>query len=179
MSRLKEKFNKEIIPEIKKEFGLKNDFEVPRIKKVVLNTGIGRVSKDSALVDAIEKDITMIAGQKAVRAKARKSIAAFKLREGSDNGIKVTLRGDKMYDFIDRLVSLSLPRTRDFRGLDVKNIDSYGNLTIGIKEQIIFPEINQENARGIFGLQVTFVTDKQNREQSEKLFRLLGFPLKK
>jgi len=179
MNRLKEKYNKVIISELKKEFGFKKDLEVPKIEKVVLNTGIGRITKDSALVDSIEKDMTAISGQKVVRAKARRSIAAFKLREGTDIGIKVTLRGDKMYDFIDRFVSLSLPRTRDFRGLDVKNIDSYGNLTVGIKEQIVFPEINQENAKGIFGLQITFVTDKKNREQSEKLFRLLGFPLKK
>ncbi len=178
MNRLKEKYKKEITEQLKKEFGFKNDFQVPKIKKVILNSGTGRVAKDTALVDAIEKDITAIAGQKAVKAKAKKSIAAFKLREGMDVGVRVTLRGEKMYDFIDRLVSVSLPRTRDFRGLELKNIDENGNLTIGIREQIVFPEINQENARGIFGLQITVVTSSKDKKQAEKLFRLLGFPLK-
>lgn len=178
MSRLKEKYKKEIVKQLKKEFGFKNDFQVPKIKKVVLNSGTGRVAKDSALVDAIEKDITAITGQKAVKAKAKKSIAAFKLREGMDVGVRVTLRGKKMYDFIDRLISVSLPRTRDFRGLDLKNIDNHGNLTMGIPEQIVFPEINQESARGIFGFQVTVVTSGKDKKHSEELFRLLGFPLK-
>ncbi len=179
MSRLREKYNKQIIPEMKKEFGLKNDMEVPKVVKVVLNTGIGRVAKDAALVEAIQNDMTTIAGQKATKTKAKKSIAAFKVRTGMNIGIKVTLRGNRMYDFIDRLVSLSIPRTRDFRGIDLKSIDNDGNLTVGIKEHIVFPEINQENTKGIFGFEVTVVTNKKDRKQAEKLFRLLGFPLKK
>ncbi|MBI3671278.1 50S ribosomal protein L5 [Candidatus Azambacteria bacterium] len=179
MNRLKEKYEKEIVKKLKQEFGLENDFEVPKVQKVIINSGTGRISKDTALVDSIVSDLTAIAGQKAVKAKAKKSIAAFKLREGTDVGVRVTLRGEKMYDFIDRLVSISLPRTRDFRGLDTKNIDEHGNLTIGIKEQIVFPEINKDSARGIFGLQVTVVTTNKNREVAERLYRLLGFPLKK
>jgi large subunit ribosomal protein L5 len=179
MSRLKEKYNKEIISSLKKDLGFKNDFQTPRLTKVVINTGIGRFLKESSLVDAIEKDITAIAGQKAVRTKAKKSLAAFKIREGMDVGVKVTLRGGKMYDFIDRLISISFPRTRDFKGLDPKNIDSNGNLNLGIREHIVFPEINPENARGIFGLQITVTTTAKDKESAEKLFRSLGFPLKK
>ncbi|MEK7452890.1 MAG: 50S ribosomal protein L5 [Patescibacteria group bacterium] len=179
MNRLKEKYEKELVAKLKKKFSFENDFQVPKVLKVVLNSGTGKIAKDVALVDSIVKDMTAISGQKSVKVKAKKSIAAFKLREGTDIGVRVTLRGAKMYDFIDRLVSLSLPRTRDFRGLEIKNIDEHGNLTIGIKEQIVFPEINQDSARGIFGLQVTVVTSNKDRVVSEELFRLLGFPLKK
>jgi len=179
MSRLKEKYNKTIIGDLKKDLGLKNDMEVPKVTKVIINTGIGRFLKENSLVDAIEKDITAIAGQKAVRTKAKKSLAAFKIREGMDVGVKVTLRGDKMYDFIDRLISISFPRTRDFKGLDPKNIDTNGNLNLGLKEHIVFPEINPENARGIFGLQITVTTTAKEKDSAEKLFRSMGFPLKK
>ncbi len=179
MSRLKEKYNKEVIPSFKKEFGFKNDFQIPKITKVVINTGIGKFLKESSLIEVIEKDISSISGQRAVKTKAKKSLAAFKIREGMDVGVKVTLRGGKMYDFIDRLISISLPRTRDFKGLDPKNIDSNGNLNLGINEHIVFPEINPENARGIFGLQITVVTTAKSKDLAEKLFRFLGFPLKK
>lgn len=178
MSRLQEKYKKEIIPALKKEFGFKSELEVPRVLKVVLNTGTGRIAKETAMIDGIEKDMTRIAGQKAVKTKAKKAIASFKTRQGMDIGVKVTLHGKRMYDFIDRLVTVSLPRTRDFRGLDVKNIDSAGNLSIGIKEHLIFPEINKDSAKGMFGLQVIFVTTAKNKESAERLFRLMGFPLK-
>jgi len=178
MNRLKEKYDKKVVPELKKEFGIKNALAVPKIKKVVLNTGIGRFLKDGGLVDSIVNDMSKISGQAPLRTKAKKSIASFKIREGMDVGVKVTLRGPKMYDFLDRLISISLPRTRDFRGLDPKAIDTYGNFTIGIKEQIVFPEINQESSRGIFGLQVNVITDCQDKEKATRLFKLLGFPIK-
>ena len=178
MSRLKEKFEKEVLPKLKDEFGIENNFAVPRIKKVVLNTGIGRITKDSALVEGIFNDMERIAGQRPVYTQARKSIASFKVREGMNIGIKVTLRGKRMYDFIDRLISLSLPRTRDFKGIDPKCIDQAGNMTIGIREQIVFPEVNQETARGIFGLEITIVLNNYDKEVAKRLYKLLGFPLK-
>lgn len=178
MTRLKEKFNAEIVPALKKEFGYANTASVPKITKVVINSGVGKYIKDDKMVEAIEKGISMIAGQKAVRTKAKKSIAGFKTREGMDVGIKVTLRGERMYHFIDRLISIALPRTRDFHGIDRKNIDQGGNLTLGMKEDIVFPETSHEKAGQIFGFQITAVTNSSKKE-GEHLFALMGFPLKK
>lgn len=178
MNRLREKYNKEVVSALTKEFGYANVAEVPKIRKVVLNSGVGRIANDEKAVDAIEKAMTAISGQKAVRAAAKKSIAGFKTREGMHIGVRVTLRGDKMFDFLDRLISVALPRTRDFHGVSVKGIDQAGNLTIGIKEDIVFPEVSHDRSGGIFGFQVTVVTNTNDRKSAEKLFRLLGFPLK-
>jgi len=163
---------------MKKEFGYTNDAETPRITKVVLNSGVGKFAKDEKMVELIEKGLTLIAGQKAVRTKAKKSIAGFKSRQGMDIGVKATLRGDRMYHFVDRLISVALPRTRDFHGIDLKNIDQNGNLTLGIKEDIVFPETSHEKAGQIFGFQVTVVTNAGKKE-GERLLALFGFPLKK
>lgn len=149
-SRLLEKYRKVVIPAMQKTFKIDNVMAVPKLEKVVVNTGIGRVAKEDKTVDRIEKDITMITGQKPSLKKAKKSISGFKLRQGMNVGIAVTLRGKRMYDFLDRLVSISLPRSKDFRGIDSKNVDRYGNLNFGIRESSIFPELNYENVKDIF-----------------------------
>lgn len=179
MNRLREKYIKEVMPALKKEFGYKNNLEVPKIEKVVLNSGVGRVAKDDKMVDWVEKNLTKISGQKAVLSKAKKSIATFKTRQGMSIGARVTLRKDKMYEFMDRFVSVALPRTRDFRGIEKKNIDQNGNLHVGIKEDIIFPEVSHERAGHIFGFQVSMVTNCGDKTAAERLFSLMGFPIKK
>lgn len=178
MNRLREKYTTEVAPTLKKEFGYSSIAQIPKIRKVVLNSGVGKIASDEKAIDAIEKAMTTIAGQKAVRASAKKAIAAFKTREGMHIGVRVTLRGEKMYDFLDRLISVALPRTRDFHGVSTKGIDQAGNLTIGIKEDIVFPEVSHDRSGGIFGFQVTIVTNTNDRVSAEKLFRLMGFPLK-
>ncbi|MFH1129189.1 MAG: 50S ribosomal protein L5 [Patescibacteria group bacterium] len=177
---LEEKYKKEVVPKMKEKFGFKNDFSVPVIEKVVVNVGIGSVviSKDDKARESIEKDLTLITGQKPVATLAKKDISAFKVREGMPVGLKVTLRGKRMYDFISRLINIVLPRTRDFRGLVVKSIDQDGNLSIGVKEHLIFPEISQEDIRRIFGLEITVVTHIKDKEQALELYKLMGFPIK-
>jgi len=175
---LKEKYQKEIIPLMKQKFGYKNDLAVPKIKKTVVNVGIGSFSKDEKTQEEIAKDLSLITGQKPLVTLAKKSISVFKTREGMPVGLKITLRGKRMYDFIERLINVVLPRTRDFRGLSVKSIDEGGNLTIGIKEHIIFPEISQEDLKRIFGLEITITTNAQNKEKALELFKLMGFPIK-
>jgi large subunit ribosomal protein L5 len=180
MSRLFEQYKKTVLPALQKEFGIKNVMAVPKIEKVVINTGIGRMLKDDKAIEKLERDLSLLSGQKAVERKAKKSVASFKLREGVTVGYSVTLRGKRMYDFLDRLISLALPMSKDFRGIDTKNFDTKGNLNFGIREQSIFPEITYETLKDIFGLQVTVVTkNSQNREQGISLLRMLGFPLKK
>ena len=179
MSRLQEKYRKTVIPAMQKSFGIENVMAVPKIEKVVINTGVGRIAKEDKTIERIAKDLTMIIGQKPVLKKAKKSISGFKLREGVTVGISVTLRGKRMYDFLDRLISIALPRSKDFRGIDSKNFDKMGNLNFGIKESSIFPEINYENVKDIFGLEITVVTTAQNREQGVALLKQLGFPIKK
>lgn len=174
-----EKYKKEVIPAMKEKFGYKNNLAVPRIKKVVINTGIGRALKDEKLQETINRDLAIITGQKPVPTLARGAISGFKIRQGMVIGLKVTLRGKRMYDFLDRLVGAAIPRVRDFRGLPLKSIDEGGNLNIGIKEHIIFPEIAHEDIRFIFGFEVTMVTNSKKREEAVELFRLLGFPIKK
>lgn len=176
--RLLEKYRKEIIPAMQKEFNIGNVMAVPRIEKVVINTGIGKIAKEDKVVERIANDIAVISGQKPVLKKAKKSISGFKIREGMNIGITVTLRGKRMYDFIDRLISIALPRSKDFRGIDVKNFDGMGNLNLGIKESSIFPEVNYENLKDIFGLQVTVMTGAKNRDQGIQLLKLMGFPIK-
>jgi large subunit ribosomal protein L5 len=151
---------------------------VPRIEKVIIGVGIGRVVKEPKLLERIEKDLAKISGQKPALKKAKKSIAGFKIREGMDVGIMVTLRGSRMYDFIDRLIAVALPRSRDFRGLDPKSFDQRGNLNIGIKEQNIFPEVSYESLKDIFSLQVTVTTNSKKREEGVELLKLFGFPIK-
>lgn len=179
MVSIQEKYNKEVIPEIKKQFDLANNFEVPKIVKVVINTGVGKYLKDGNAVAEITQSLAALSGQKPAVTKARQSIAGFKIRKGLEVGMKVTLRGRRKWDFVERLVSAALPRIRDFRGIKESAIDNGGNLNIGIKEHLIFPEIMPEQVKNIFSLQVTVVTDAGSREKGMALFKLLGFPIEK
>ena len=184
MERLKIKYNKEVVPALMEKYKYPSVMAVPRLEKVVLNTGFGRmvVSKEGAEAKKSVQDILLnfadIAGQKPALTKAKKSISTFKLREGMGIGAKVTLRNGRMYEFLDRLVAIVLPRTRDFQGLDPKAIDSKGNMTIGIREHLFFPEVSPEKSHVPFGLEITVATTAKTREEGEDLFRLLGFPLK-
>ena len=184
MQRLKDKYNTEVIPQMMSKFGYKSKMAVPRIEKVVVNTGFGRqvsgkgTEDQKKISDSILEDITMICGQRGVKTLAKKSIAGFKVRAKTPLGIKVTLRGKKMTDFLERVIHLVLPRTRDFKGIESKSVDEKGNLTLAVKEHIIFPEIMPEKAKNIFGLEITAVSSAQTREEGLELFRLLGFPIK-
>ena len=178
MSRLQKKYKENIIPVMKKKIGYRNDLAVPRIEKVSINVGTGKALSDAKIFEEIVNDLSLITGQKPVKQKAKKSISSFKIREGMIVGVMVTLRGQRMYEFIDRLVSIVLPRVRDFRGLEKKSFDGKGNFNIGVKEHIVFPEINQENVRNIFGLEVSITTTAKTDEEGEELLRLFGFPIK-
>jgi large subunit ribosomal protein L5 len=175
---IKEKYNG-MRTDLKKEMGVKNVMLVPRIEKVVVNAGIGKFLKNAEALTEVKNGLRDITGQQPMDTKASKSIASFKIREGQEIGMKVTLRGQRMWDFLDRLVGTALPRVRDFQGISVKGIDSVGNLNIGIKEHTIFPEIVAENVRNPFGFQVTVVVSTRKREDAEVLYRALGFPLQK
>jgi large subunit ribosomal protein L5 len=177
MTKIQEKYNKTVVEEMKKKFALSNSLEVPKIKKVVLNVGVGKFLKDSALVEDVVKSITVITGQKPQMTQSKKSIAGFKIREGLEVGVRVTMRGARMWSFIEKLVGASLPRIKDFHGLKHSSVDNGGNLNIGIKEHLIFPEILPEQVKNIFSLEVTIVTDAKNKEKGEALFKLLGFPM--
>src|SRR3989338_4331095 len=177
MSRLQQKYRKEVIPAMKEKFGYRNDLAVPRIEKVVVNSGIGRVQNDQKAREEIAKDLALITGQKPAVRRAKKAIAAFKTRKGMIVGLVTTLRGERMYDFLERLISIALPRGRDFRGLKKESIDKNGNLTIGIKEKIIFPEISAESAKSIFGLEVCVKTTAKTKEEGRELLKLMGFPI--
>ena len=178
-SRLCTKFKKEITPALKEKFGYKNVMQVPKIEKVVLNVGYGRFSKEAAYIENVEDTLKAIAGQKPIRNKAKKSISNFKIRTGMDVGSSVTLRGKKMYDFIDKMVNVTLPRTRDFRGLNKKSFDRQGNFTMGFKEHIAFPEIKSDAVDKIHGLEVVINTTAKNKEEGLALLESLGFPFKK
>ncbi|MDD3399584.1 MAG: 50S ribosomal protein L5 [Candidatus Paceibacterota bacterium] len=184
MISLIEKYQKEVVPEMKKEFGYKNILAIPRITKVVVNTGFGRQmvaatgEEQKRIQESVFNDLAIICGQKPQLTRAKKSISSFKLRQGMAIGAKVTLRRKRMYDFLQRLVGLALPRTRDFQGIDPKAIDREGNMTIAVKEHISFPEISPEKSRINFGFEVTVATSAKSKQEAEKLFRLLGFPLK-
>ncbi len=167
------------VPGLQKDLGVANVMCVPRVEKVVVNTGIGKFIKNTEGIAEVEQAIKDITGQKPVFTKAKKSISGFKIREGQDVGMKVTLRGKRMWEFLDRLIVSALPRVRDFHGIDPKVIDASGNLNIGIKEHTIFPEIIAENVRHPFSFQVTVVSTAQNKDEAEKLYRALGFPLQK
>lgn len=185
MMRLKEKFIKEIIPAMREKFGYKSCMAVPRVKKVVLNTGFGKLvagktgDEPKKIVDAIVRDLTLISGQKVMATEAKKAIATFKTRKGMLIGACVTLRGQRMYDFLERLVDIALPRSRDFQGINLKSVDQSGNLTVAIREHIAFPEILPEKTKSIFGFEVTIVTTAKNQKEGLELFKLMGFPLKK
>ena len=174
--RMLTKYRKEVIPAMRAKFGYKNIMQVPKISKVVLNIGTGKHVKDEKMLEKIEKDLSLLTGQKPVPTVSKKSIASFKIREGMKIGYKVTLRKSKMYDFIDRLISIALPRTRDFRGLNPKSFEK-GVLNIGISEHSIFPEIHYESLKDVFGLEVSVITSAKNKEEAGELLRLIGFPL--
>lgn len=177
--RLKTKYKEEVIPALQKEFGYKSSMEIPRLDKICINQGIGDAVADKKLVDAAVNEMTMIAGQKAVPTVSKKDISNFKLRKGMPIGARVTLRGDKMYEFLDRLISIALPRTRDFRGVKATGFDGRGNFTMGVKEQIIFPEINIEKVNNINGMDITFVTNARSDEEAKALLKEFGFPFTK
>ena len=176
---LKETFNKELLPQLKEKLGIDNVMAVPKLTKVVINMGVGEALTDKKHLESAVNDLELIAGQKAVITKAKKSVASFKLREGWPVGCKVTLRGDRMFDFIDRLVNIAIPRERDFRGLNPKSFDGQGNYTMGIKEQIIFPEINYDNIDKIRGMDICINTSASNMEDAKALLEVLNFPFKK
>lgn len=184
MLRLKEKYKKEVIPEMMKKFGYKNVMAVPKIEKVVINIGFGKListktsGEQKKIYTIILDDLALICAQKPILTKAKKSIAGFKTREGMFIGAKVTLRGKKMHDFLDRVIHIAIPRSRDFRGIELKSFDKKGNLTIPIKEHIIFPEVSPEKAKAIFGFEMTVVTTTKTREEGIELLKLLGFPIK-
>ena len=177
--RLLEKYRKEVVPSLIEKFGYKNVMAVPKIEKAVVNVGFGKRASESAMIEKIIEGLAEITGQRPIMTKARLSIAGFKLREGVAIGAKTTLRSTRMYDFIDRLISVALPRSRDFRGIDPKSIDPRGNLSIGIKENNIFPEVSYESLKDVFGLEVTVTTTAKTLEEGEELVRLMGFPIKK
>lgn len=176
---IQEKYKKEIVPALKEKFGYKNSLEVPKLVKVVLNVGFGKHAKEKVYIENVVKALTKISGQKPVLAKARKSISSFKIREGMIIGSSVILRGARMYDFIEKLINVSFPRVRDFRGINIKSIDDQGNLTIGFKEHLSFPEIHPDEIDNSFGLEVCLSTSAKTKKEGEELFTLMGFPFKK
>jgi large subunit ribosomal protein L5 len=179
MKSLQVKYKEDVAVALREKFAYKNVMQTPKIVQVVLNVGVGRHHKDQPYIDNVVNSLTRITGQKPVRTKARKSISAFKIREGLVIGVKVTLRGKRMWDFIEKLVNVSFPRIRDFRGISDKHIDAQGNMTVGFKEHVNFPEIKAEDSDNVHGLEICFSTTATNREEGLELFRLLGFPFKK
>ncbi len=177
--RLRQEYSERVIAALTEKFGYKNVMEVPKLTKVCLSQGIGKAVSDKKLVDSAVEEMTIISGQKAMATYSKKDISNFKLRKGMPIGAKVTLRGDKMWEFADRFVSISLPRTRDFRGIESKGFDGRGNYTLGIKEQIIFPEIDIDKIKNITGMDITFVTTAKTDEEARELLTQLGFPFKK
>jgi large subunit ribosomal protein L5 len=178
MARLKEVYEKEIVPQLINDFGYKNIMEVPKLEKIVLNMGLGEAIQNIKILDSAVEEIALITGQKAVITKAKKSIASFKLRQGMPIGCMVTLRRARMYEFLDRLLNVALPRVRDFKGISGKAFDGRGNYSLGIKEQLIFPEISYEKVEKVKGLNVTIVTSAKNDEECKALLKLLGMPFR-
>ena len=178
-SRLKEKYQNEVIPALMERFQYKNVMEVPRLEKIVLNMGIGEAKDNPKALESAVNEMALIAGQKPVVTRAKKSISNFKLREGMNVGVKVTLRGDRMYDFLDKLMNISLPRVRDFRGVSPSSFDGRGNYALGIKEQLIFPEIDYDMVDSIRGMDIVIVTTAETDEESKKFLELMGMPFKK
>ena len=174
--RLQEKYNKEITKNLKEKFKYKNNLEIPKLKKVVINMGVGEAVKDSKKIEAASNELAAITGQKPIITKSKKANASFKLREGMPIGVKVTLRKNKMYEFLDRFVNIALPRVRDFRGVNPKSFDGRGNYTIGVKEQLIFPEISFDKIDSIRGMDITIVTSATTDEEGKSLLKELGMP---
>ena len=179
MARLKEMYQNEIVEAMIKKFGYKNIMEVPKLDKIVINMGVGEAKENAKVLDGAVKDMAIISGQKPLVTKAKKSVANFKLREGMNIGCKVTLRGDRMYEFADRLINIALPRVRDFRGVKANSFDGRGNYTMGIKEQLIFPEIEYDKVDKIRGMDIVFVTTANTDEEARELLRLFGMPFAK
>ncbi len=179
MSRLRDQYNDEIVDALMKKFGYKNKMQVPKLDKIVVNMGVGEAKENAKVLEAAAGDLETITGQKAILTKAKNSIANFKIREGMPIGCKVTLRGEKMYEFLDRLVNLALPRVRDFRGVNPNSFDGRGNYALGIKEQIIFPEIEYDKVDKVRGMDVIFVTTAKTDEEARELLRLFNMPFAK
>ncbi|MBU6329851.1 MAG: 50S ribosomal protein L5 [Acidobacteria bacterium] len=179
MPRLKARYNDEIRAALKDSLGLSNIMEVPRFEKIVINSGVGKALSQSSLIEGATRDLELIAGQKVIVTKAKKSIAGFKLREGNAVGVKVTLRGDRMWEFLDRLISLAIPRIRDFRGLPPKAFDGHGNYTFGVQEQLMFPEIDYDKIDAPRGFDITIVTTARTDEEGRALLDAFGFPFKR
>ncbi|MBI5745901.1 MAG: 50S ribosomal protein L5 [Nitrospirae bacterium] len=178
MAWIKGVYKKEVVPALRKEFSYKNPMEVPRLEKIVINVGMGEAIANVKMLDAAVKEISLITGQKPLLTKAKKSIAGFKLREGMPIGCKVTLRGNMMYEFLERLLNVALPRIRDFRGVSGKSFDGNGNYTLGLKEQLIFPEIKYDEIMAVHGMDITIVTTAGTNEEAKALLRLLGMPFR-
>ena len=179
MSRLKEMYKNEIVDAMIKKFGYKNIMEVPKLDKIVVNMGVGEAKDNAKVLDGAVKDLTIISGQKPIITKAKKSVAAFKLRTGMPIGCKVTLRGDRMYEFADRLINIALPRVRDFRGVKANSFDGRGNYNLGIKEQLIFPEIEYDKVDKVRGMDIIFVTTAKTDEEARELLTLFNMPFAK
>ena len=179
MANLKEKYTQELRPALQEELGINNVMAVPKLTKIVINMGVGEAANDKKHLESALDNLTVISGQKPIVTKARKSVASFKIREGWPLGCKVTLRGNKMYDFMERLIKIAIPRERDFRGLNPKSFDGQGNYSMGIKEQIIFPEINYDNIDKIRGMDICINTSASNNEDAKALLEVLNFPFKK
>lgn len=179
MNRLKEKYQKEIVPSLMEKFNYSSVMAVPKLEKIVINMGVGDAVQNAKVLDKAVEELTLISGQKPVITKAKKSIAGFKLREGMPIGAKVTLRGERMYDFLDKLISVSLPRVRDFRGVSKKAFDGRGNYTLGIKEQLIFPEIDYDQVEKVRGMDIVIVTTANSDEESRELLAQMGMPFQK
>jgi large subunit ribosomal protein L5 len=178
MARLKDRYDEEIAPALKERFGIENPMRIPRLEKIVVNMGVGEASQNSRALDGAMEDLAKITGQKAQMRRARKSIASFKIREGMPVGARVTLRGERMWEFLDRLVSVALPRVRDFRGINPNAFDGYGNYALGLREQLIFPEISYDAIDTTRGLDVAVVTTTESDEEARELLRLLGMPFR-
>jgi large subunit ribosomal protein L5 len=178
MARLKDRYNEEIAPALKERFGIENTMRIPRLEKIVVNMGVGEASQNSRALDGAMEDLATITGQKAQLRRARKSIAGFKIREGMPVGARVTLRGERMWEFLDRLVSVALPRVRDFRGVSPNSFDGHGNYALGLREQLIFPEISYDAIDTTRGLDVAVVTTTESDEEARELLRLLGMPFR-
>ena len=177
-ARLREKYTKEVLPALMKEFGLENPMAAPKLEKIVVNMGVGEATQNAKVIDPAVSEVQQIAGQKPVVTKAKKSIAQFKVREGNPIGVMVTLRGDRMYEFFDRLVNIALPRVRDFRGVPTKSFDGRGNFTLGVRDQLIFPEIDYSKVEKTKGMNITIVTTARNDDQARALLKHMGMPFR-
>lgn len=179
MPRLLDKYKNEVVPALQEKFGYKSPMQIPKLVKVVLNMGVGDIRENPKAIESAANDMALIAGQKAVVTKAKKSVAAFKIREGMNIGCKVTIRGNRMYEFVDKLFNVALPRVRDFRGVNPNSFDGRGNFTMGVREQLIFPEIDYDKVDKVRGMDITFVTTAKTDEEAKELLSLLGMPFAK